>query len=363
MPSLPLSTAFTDSAVTEGGFKTAITNQREFLSGLLGTDGVNATALATLGALFGSLTVKSTNYTVVSGDRGKIIQCTDTLTVSLTAAATLGAGFSFVVSNTGAGTVTIDPSGSELIGGELTQTLEENQTVVIYCTGTAFQIAGGGGSNYAMTTFTAPGTWTKPTGLKAVKVTVIGGGGVAMAAMAGAPASPTFTAAGTSSFGAFLSATGGANAPASFTVALGGTGSGGDLNSSGGDSMYFSSLSLSPAISPDTPATIEYYRFAYSGRGAFGFSSETILYDNVEARKAGKPYGGGAGYYTGSRESASLGVGGGGGGSIEFIPAPTIPGPVTVTVGAGGTTAGPTPLAVYRSLNGADGVVIVEEFY
>ena len=216
------------------------------------------------------------------------------------------------------------------------------------------------GGGYVMQTFNAPATWTKPEGLKAVKVTVIGGGGVARA---GAPASPTFTAAGTSSFGAFLSATGGANAPAIFTVALGGTGSGGDLNSSGGDSMYFSSLSLSPAISPDTPATIEYYRFAYSGRGAFGFSSETILYDNVEARKAGKPYGGGAGYYTGSRESASLGVGGGGGGSIEFIPAPTIPGPVTVTVGAGGTTAGPTPLAVQRSLNGADGVVIVEEFY
>jgi len=94
--------------------------------------------------------------------------------------------------------------------------------------------AAGGGGDYVMTTFTSPGTWTKPTGLKAVKVTVIGGGG----------------------------------------------GGGGARNG------------------PD---------------GAYSFNIGT-----------------------------SGAQGGGGGGSIRYLPAPSIPGPVTVTIGAGGT-AGPAP--------------------
>lgn len=52
MAALPASTDFTGSAVTEGGFKTAISSLRDYLSGLLGTDGTAATALATLGAGF-----------------------------------------------------------------------------------------------------------------------------------------------------------------------------------------------------------------------------------------------------------------------------------------------------------------------
>lgn len=50
MPVLPTSAAFTDGAVTQGGFKTAIAQQREFLAGLLGVDGTAATARAALGA-------------------------------------------------------------------------------------------------------------------------------------------------------------------------------------------------------------------------------------------------------------------------------------------------------------------------
>ena len=346
MPSLPLSTAFTDSAVTEGGFKTAITNQREFLSGLLGTDGVNATALATLGALFGSLTVKSTNYTVVSGDRGKIIQCTDTLTVSLTAAATLGAGFSFVVSNTGAGTVTIDPSGSELIGGELTQTLEENQTVVIYCTGTAFQIAGGGGSNYAMTTFTAPGTWTKPTGLKAVKVTVVGGGG----AGGSAPATPSAVSA----------------------IASGGGGGGGTAI------LYISA--------PTIPGPVPVTRGAAGGTSSFGaFASATG--GTAGATAGANTFGGGGGGGTGSSGDLNIGGGGGGGGYVGGN-TPALGGTGgSSTLGGGGEAVVRTSPGTQNGIAGklyggggsgavklntgpgstggagAAGVVIVEEFY
>lgn len=47
---LPAATDFTGAAVTEGGFKTALTSLRTYLAELLGTDGSVATALGTLGA-------------------------------------------------------------------------------------------------------------------------------------------------------------------------------------------------------------------------------------------------------------------------------------------------------------------------
>lgn len=50
MAVLPTNAAFTDGAVTQGGFKTAIAQQRDYLAGLLGTDGTPATARAALGA-------------------------------------------------------------------------------------------------------------------------------------------------------------------------------------------------------------------------------------------------------------------------------------------------------------------------
>lgn len=136
---LPASTDFTGSAVTEGGFKTAISNQRTFLAGLLGTTGGVDTALATLGALGGQSVAKTAAYTVVAADRGKVIDCNGTFTLSLTAAATLGAGFSFIVVNTGSGTITIDPNASELINGAATETVTAGNWAIIACNGTSFR--------------------------------------------------------------------------------------------------------------------------------------------------------------------------------------------------------------------------------
>lgn len=79
-------------------------------------------------------------YTVVSGDLGKIVNCTaNTFTVSLTAAATLGSGFNCWIWNTGTGTITIDPNGAETIDGNATFVLRKGQGVQIICTGTAFR--------------------------------------------------------------------------------------------------------------------------------------------------------------------------------------------------------------------------------
>jgi hypothetical protein len=140
---------------------------------------------------------------------------------------------------------------------------------VLTSNGTAWvsQAAAAGGGDYIMQVYAGPTstTWTKPAGLKAVKVTVVGGGGnggpsapnpvyVYYGGSGGgggvaieyldAPAIPgpvsvtAGGAAGTSSFGPFLSATGGGSGTSSppstpGNSGSGGSGSGGQINFSG----------------------------------------------------------------------------------------------------------------------------------
>jgi len=184
------------------------------------------------------------------------------------------------------------------------------------------------GGDYVLQTFTAPGTWSKPTGLKAVKVTVVGGGGVSRSD----DGANTLVAVGTSSFGAFVSATAGANGISVF--GSGGSGSSGDLNITGGTGTF-------------------------SAAAAAGGNSVFSTVNYQPGQSAGLNYGGGAAFTF----PGGSGGGGGGGAAMKWIPAPSIPGPVTVTRGAGGTTSGPAPFAPQRSGNGGAGVIIVEEFY
>jgi hypothetical protein len=142
---------------------------------------------------------------------------------------------------------------------------------VLTSNGTAWvsQAAAAGGGDYIMAAYVSPATWTKPAGLKAVKVTVVGaggnggvgtnapginygggngGGGGAAILYLDAPAVPgpiTVTVGSapskTSSFGPLVSATGGTNGAATPGSAdapvgpyAGGTGSGGTVNVPGG---------------------------------------------------------------------------------------------------------------------------------
>ena len=218
------------------------------------------------------------------------------------------------------------------------------------------------GGNYIMRTYTSPATWTKPAGLKAVKVTVVGGGGggggargfsiyaypnqssngghgggggtaveyIPAASIPGpvvvtrgaggaaVAASPTSGATagnpgGTSSFGAFTSATGGSGATAvpapsggNGIPGVGGAGSGGDLNFQGGQSA--SNGRTGDSGQSSMSSTTQY------SPGTFG------------AGLSGSLYGGGG---TGARSDG-----------------------------------GPSPSATaYGGGAGGDGVVIVEEFY
>jgi hypothetical protein len=118
--------------------------------GILGVDAVNnfddalRTIMAQLRAGVDGEVVyatKSGNYTAVANDNNAFHRYTATATVSLTAAATLGAGWHYAVSAVGASSVvTIDPNGSETIGGVTTLIIRGGQTALIICDGTNFQV-------------------------------------------------------------------------------------------------------------------------------------------------------------------------------------------------------------------------------
>ena len=138
MTALPAVADATGATRNEGQFKAYMTSEHDYLAGLFGTDGVPATALATLGALGATYVAKTGAYTVVAGDRGKVFSCSGTWTLGLTAVATLGAGYSCIIANTGSGTITIDPASAELVDGAATFALGRGRMVLIVCTGSAW---------------------------------------------------------------------------------------------------------------------------------------------------------------------------------------------------------------------------------
>lgn len=81
---------------------------------------------------------KNAAYTVVAGDNTTVIRCTVALTLTLTAAATLGNGHMFVV-QAGSGDVTLDPNASEQINGAATVTVVSGNWAVVWCSGTDFR--------------------------------------------------------------------------------------------------------------------------------------------------------------------------------------------------------------------------------
>ena len=121
----------------------------------VGASAVDAAALAgnglkaiatTLNSAF-SVTTFGSNYTAVANDRAETYVWTGGAgTLTLTSAPTLGNDWFMVVRNGGTGTLTIAPSGGDLINGSGTIALQPADSCFITCSGTAFFTVGLGKS-------------------------------------------------------------------------------------------------------------------------------------------------------------------------------------------------------------------------
>lgn len=83
---------------------------------------------------------RSSNTILGTADAGKLIDITAAISQTFTAAATLGAGWLVTLRNAGAiGTlVTLDPNGTETIGGATTYPLLPGEAVLVLCDGSNF---------------------------------------------------------------------------------------------------------------------------------------------------------------------------------------------------------------------------------
>ena len=80
-------------------------------------------------------------YTLQASDRGKMLTCSNTFTLTLLPAATAAANFVFGVKNTGSGTITIDGDGSETIDGATTLALDtQYEAVELICDGSNWHV-------------------------------------------------------------------------------------------------------------------------------------------------------------------------------------------------------------------------------
>ncbi|PDT33371.1 hypothetical protein CO671_25460 [Rhizobium sp. M10] len=80
---------------------------------------------------------KSGDYTALASDDNAVHRFTAAATLTLSAAATLGANWHYCIIADG-GDVTIDPNGSETIDGAATLVLKDGYSVEIICSGAAF---------------------------------------------------------------------------------------------------------------------------------------------------------------------------------------------------------------------------------
>lgn len=305
---------------------------------------------------------KTTNYTVLTTDRGKILSCTAAITITLPAAATAAAGFLFYVKAMG-GSVILDPNGAELIDGAATVTLASGSSAFVSCTGSAWvtafvtsDLAANTGKALKYIYLTSD-TWTKPAEvnfLYAVVTVVAGGGG------SGAIGTTIGAATGGSGGGggaailkilaASLAAT------ETVTVGAGGTaGTAGGAGGTGGTSSFGAHVSATGGVGGLGTAGGTYANSSAGGvgssgnvnfRGGGGVSSLTAssVNDTIQGGASGLGYPGASAIGAGSGSVSSVAGGANSGGGAS--------GPFRVS----GTSS-------FSGLAGGSGLVIVEEFY
>lgn len=158
--------------------------------GILGTNSVSNfdNAFRTLMAILrrdldnGTVFVtKSGAYTAVANDNNAFYEFTAAATLTLTAAATLGADWHMMVFANG-GDVTIDADGTELINGAETLVVSDGDAAYLICTGSAFvAIAIPGVAGVAkletVNTFTKTQVWSKGADIASAAALTLGDDG------------------------------------------------------------------------------------------------------------------------------------------------------------------------------------------
>lgn len=84
---------------------------------------------------------KTSAYTAVKADKGALIDCTGTWTLSLTTAATLGAGWWCYLRNSSNGVITLTPSGGQTVDGAATVAIPPGNMTLLLCNGSDFSTA------------------------------------------------------------------------------------------------------------------------------------------------------------------------------------------------------------------------------
>lgn len=339
MTALPPSSDLVNTGITKGTFKAALSNLRAYLSGILGDSGTQATALTALGALLNGSVDKSAAYTVVAADRGKLVDCTGAggWTLAVDAVGSLGTGFAFAVSNRSSGNITIDPNLSEQIDGATTLVLEPGDSCAVLCNGTALVTVGRtsrpNGALRSVQVFTTVGanTYTKPVGLKRLRVTVVGGGGGSGAASgtSSLPAASGAAGGGGVAFDKLIEA-GDLGATETVTVGAGGAGGTGSYAAPGNGAAGGSSSFGSHVSATGGTASLGAYRVA-TASGVNGNGSGGLI--NWKGSVVGQ--------------------------SVEGF---DVAGNAT-KIGCGGTSRFSTTDTLQYGYSGFRGIVIIEEFY
>ena len=203
---------------------------------------------------------RTSNTILSSGDTSTLINVTSgTFTQTLSAVSSLPSGWYCYYRNTGTGVVTLDPNGSELIGGVTTAVCNPGDIWLIQSTGTAFLLNRLVGNNSVVYT-SGTNTFTVPSGVYRIYAECFGaGGGASQGTGAGAGGyvagwldvtpgqtiTATVGAGGTTSgtpggdggsttFSTFSAGGGMGGAGGSTASATGGSASGGTINIIGG---------------------------------------------------------------------------------------------------------------------------------